>query len=292
MSTFHEKLARLIILVTLLLLGVSLHRMLISPKMAGIKSMRHSLANINAEINSFLKETSSKNSTVEPEVALEKEMEKLLLKIPSQNEVPDIINQLLSEGGQRLGIDYSLIDPQPMVSAGKYNRAPIRVAFTIPFKKFTEYLTAIEEMPEIIRVDNLDMRRVQGDNERLMVNLLLSAFVMPEKQKEARLTASQEAATSELLSNNPFSPKSALADKESGSAKKAPLSRASQASESARTPSFNLQGIMSGDFESALINDRIVYLGGFINGWELIKLNEQSVVLRKGTQVITLRSKD
>jgi|GEM_PF-896257 len=279
----RDKAVRLITFLLILLLGWILYRMLITPKRRGITSLRQSLKNIDLQIGSVLGEEVVLRGGADEVEQIEDHLKKLILKIPSEQDVPKIIDQLLTAVGKGLPIDYRLIQPKKVESEGRYKRLPIELKFATTYDAFNVYLSQLKSMPEVFRVDSLDMRRSPGNPEVVEVHLQLSAFVMPgeaERQAEAIVNAYPE----KVPEASPFTPKRIPAPKSQPAAPKLELE-----APAVGEADLTLQGIIQGEIKAALINDAIVHVDSVVEGYRVINIKPDSVVLKKGRRIKILK---
>jgi Tfp pilus assembly protein PilO len=268
----------------ILLLGWILYRTLITPKRKGINALKQNLKNIEYQIGNVLgEEVELRGGALEAE-ELEDHLKTLILKIPSERDIPDIINRFLTQVGKGLKIDYTLIQPKKLESEGRYKKLPIELEFTTSYAHFNTYLSQLNAMPEVFRIESMDMRRSPVQADQLHVHLLLSAFVMPGGVEEKAEAIAKEAYP-EAPKVSPFKPKAIPVKPKAGPSQ--PLSPGATETEAPLT----LQGIMQGDIKAAIINDSIVYVDDVIEGYRVLNIKENSVVLRKGRRTKILRLK-
>ncbi len=279
----RDKLVRLITFLLILLLGWILYRMLITPKRRGISSLRQSLKSIDLQIGSVLGEEVVLRGGADEVEQIEDHLKKLILKIPSEQDVPKIIDQLLTTVGKGLPIDYRLIQPKKLEREGRYMRLPIELKFATTYDAFNVYLSQLKSIPEVFRTESLDMRRSPGNPEVVEVHLLLSAFVMPG-EAERKAEAIVNAYPKEVPEVSPFTPKRIPAPEVKKEAPKLQLE-----APAAGEPELNLQGIIQGEIKAALINDSIVHVDSVIEGYRVINIKTDSVVLKRGRRIKILK---
>ncbi len=279
----RDRITRLVTFMLILILGWILYRTLITPKRRGITSLKQNLKNIEYQISGVLGEEIDLRGGVLEAKQLEDHLKKLILKIPSERDIPDVINRFLTEVGKGLKIDYTLIQPKKLESEGRYKKLPIELEFTTSYAHFNTYLSQLSAMPEVFRIESMDMRRSPVQADRLHVHLLLSAFVMPGGVEE-KVEAIAKEAYPEVPKVSPFKPKAIPLKPRVGPGIPSPGVIRTE------TP-LTLQGIMRGDIKAAIINDTILYVDDVIEGYRVLNIRESSVVLRKGRRTKILRLK-
>jgi Tfp pilus assembly protein PilO len=267
----------------ILLLGWILYRTLITPKRRGIDSLKQSLKNVDFQIGSVLGEEVVLRGGADEAQQIEDHLKKLILKIPSEQDVPKVIDQLLTTVGKGLPIDYRLIQPRKLEREGRYKRLPIELKFATTYDAFNVYLSQLKSVPEMFRVDSLDMRRSHANPEVVEVHLMLSAFVMPG-EGEAKAQAIVDTYPKKVSAVSPFTPKRIPPPKTRPEAPKLELE-----TPVVGEPELKLQGIIQGDIKAALINDMIVHVDTVIEGYRVINIKTESVVLKKGRRIKILK---
>jgi Tfp pilus assembly protein PilO len=281
----RDRITRLVTFVLILVLGFVLYRVLITPKRQGINSLRRNLKNIELQISGALGEEVILGTGAAGEEQLETFLQKLTLQIPSERDIPKIINKFLTEVGKGLNLDYGLIQPRSLKPKGHYKKLPIELKFSITYPQFNTYLTQLKSLPEVFVIESMDMRRMPGKADRLNVHLVVSAFVMPGAV-EQKIEAITLEAYPEEPKASPFLPKAVPTKPK---ATEAPSEAA--VSEKPASP-LVLQGILLGELKSAIINDQLIYIDDLIEGYRLINIKKDSVVLQKGRSIIRLRLED
>ena len=278
----RDRIIRLATFVLILILGIILYRTFIIPKRKGIKSLKNNLKNIEFQMANVLgEEVALRGGAIEAE-ELEKTLEKLVLQIPSEKDIPKIINRFLTEVGKGLKIDYTLIQPQKLEPEGRYKKLPIELEFSTTYAHFNTYLSQLKALPEVFRIDSLEMRRSPADPNRLHVYLLVSAFVMPGEVEERIEAIGKETYPEVLPEISPFKPE--RVPKKITTAREKEMIKGGE-------PTLTLQGIMRGELKAAIINDHVLYVDDTIEGYRIINIKENSVVLKKGARIITLELK-
>ncbi|KPJ69000.1 hypothetical protein AMJ44_04855 [candidate division WOR-1 bacterium DG_54_3] len=278
----RDRIIRLATFILILILGVILYRTFIIPKRKGIKSLKNNLKNIEFQMANVLgEEVALRGGAIEAE-ELEKTLEKLVLQIPSEKDIPKIINRFLTEVGKGLKIDYVLIQPQKLESEGRYKKLPIELEFTTTYAHFNSYLSQLKTLPEVFRIESLDMRRSPANPDQLYVHLLVSAFVMPGEVEEKIEAIGKETYPEVSPKVSPFKP--VRLPQKITTTRERELVKGVE-------PTLNLQGIMRGELKAAIINDHVLYVDDTIEGYRIINIKENSVVLRKDGRIKILELK-
>jgi Tfp pilus assembly protein PilO len=272
----RENLVKIITLFLIVVLGLVTYRTVIVPKASGVRKMRDTLRKIELQVNTIFGEEVTLRGGMEQHEELLKQLEKFSQQIPSENNLPGIVDEIINRSGEGLKIDYTLVEPQELQSEGKYKRLPIKISFVCNYPDFITYLTQLQDLAIITSVDNLEVKRDAENPDQLAVDLSLSAFVMPAEAGEK--IGRREKTPLSLLSN-PFSIEEELS------------LPGKTVKKSAAGPSLRLQGVWQGKATSAFINGRVVKVGDSINGYQVRSIQDKKVVLTKKGKSYTLRLK-
>lgn len=288
-----EKIIKLITFVLVFVLAWILYRSMIVPKRDGLNKMKGSLKNVDFQISRVLgEEMNLSDGSVDPE-KLEEHLNQLVLQIPSEKELPHIINRLLTQPGKGLDIDYNLIQPQALKKEGRYKKMPINLNFATNYSSFITYLTRLRDMPEMFIIENLSLKRSPANPVRLDVNLKVAAFVMPREGSDpAKAISTAPYPEIAIPTKSPFKPESVPKNTEMSE----PTADMEAQPVSAEPEiEFYLQGIIqTGEIKgqsikAAIINDKILYIGNMISGYQVINIKTDYVVLRKGGKTLRLK---
>lgn len=250
--------------------GWLLYSYVYKPKLQDLAHYQKTLLSVELELKSILGEDIIIKDGNSAQIrALEEELRRLQRKIPTEKEIPYLVGKFITEVGQGLNIAYNFIEPQNIVSEGKYSRLPLKVEFTTDLPSFYSYLSQLKNLPSTVRVDNLLLAKTAEDV--LTVNMQLSAFVVPGKASKSRETSGQAPA----YYKNPFLTKeeSELKDEES-------------------EEGLVLQGFWTGKKTKAFINNNIVAVGDIIQGYKVVSIYNNKVVLTKAGKSYTLTLED
>jgi len=244
-----------------LVLAYGTYNYVYKPKMKEISNLKNSLQLIDNEIKMFeggyllLKDPNA------AKVMLNKELDEIAKKIPSETETPYLINNFVSIVGKGLNIDYNLIQPAGLVQEQKYKRMPLKVEFSGDYADLNTYLAQLKRLPVTIRVDSLELRKMSGA-KKLSVSMMLSAFVMPGGAIQKPLSEMQGYS----YMYDPFYAERAKQQAKAGVGK---------------VPGLRYSGYFMGKEIRAIINDEVLKIGESINGYKILKINKDKLVLEK-----------
>jgi len=274
----QDQAIKVITLVLILILGIVSYRVFIVPKTQGIQSLRNTLKRIDTQINTIFGEEVVLKGGAEQQAAILKRMEELSRQIPSERDLPRILDEVVTQSAQGLNIEYQLIEPQALESKGKYIKFPLKVLFTGDYYDLISYLSQLSQISAITSISSLNLQRNAEDPRQVDSELIINIFVMPDEAGEAPARKAEIATPS--FSVDPFT-----ARKEERGIKE--ILKAAAAPSAPSQP--RLQGIWKGKEIRAFINGKIVKLGGQIEDYTVSQIKDNDVVLTKAGKSITLK---
>jgi len=275
----EEKIIKIVTLFLALILGIISFKVTIIPKAENISLLQQTLKKIDRQINSIFGEEVTLRGGAQQQEKILSQLEKLSAQIPSEKDIPRIMDDVVTRAAKDLKIDFQLIEPQPLQTEGNYKRLPLKLILRSNYYDFISYLTQLSELSTIISIDSLKLLKSAEEPDRIEAEMSLSLFVMPYAPGEKMPVEKAVAPPSIVI--DPFTKKV-----EAGLEKKLAV-KAKQAYESA----LKLQGIWKGRQISAFINGKLVKAGDSINGYTVSRIKDKEVVLtKKGKQyILTLK---
>jgi Tfp pilus assembly protein PilO len=240
------------------------------PRLIEISGLKSSLKMIDSEIKTIAGGDLLLKDPNAAMVMLNKELDELSKKIPSETDTPYLINNFISVVGKGLNIDYNLIQPLGLEQEQKYKRLPLNVEFEGNYADLNSYLAQLKSLPVTIRVDSMELNKVSGAN-KLAVRMMLSAFVMPggaEKPPGAIKGYSYM-----------FDPFNAEIKKTAGPQLES-------------VTGLRYSGYFVGREVKAIINDEVLVAGESIQGFKVLKIYKDRVDLAKGKKLYELPIKE
>jgi Tfp pilus assembly protein PilO len=244
---------------------------LYKPKLIEIANLKSTLSLIDSEIKSTEGGDLLLKDLKAAKVMLDKELEELSKKIPSETDAPYLINNFISVVGKGLNIDYNLIQPLGIEPEQKYKRLPLNVEFEGNYADVNSYLAQLKRLPVTIRVDSMELKKVSGAN-KLSVTMMLSAFVMPGGPEKPPGSMNGYS----YLLFDPFNTESVS----TGEAKPEGVA------------GLRYGGYFAGRITKAIINDEVMKAGDSIQGFRILRIYRDRVVLTKGGKPYELPLKE
>jgi Tfp pilus assembly protein PilO len=268
MQEFASKWQNLIVgTLAVLILLYGTYNYLYKPKLREIENQKSTLKMIDNEIMTIEGGSLMLNDLNAAKVILKKELDELSTKIPSETDTPYLINNYISVVGKGLNIDYNLIQPSGLEDEQKYKRLPLKVEFEGNYSDLNSYLAQLKKLPVTIRVDSLQLRKITGAN-KLAVSMMLSAFVMPGGPEKPAGTVKGYSYM--------FDPFYAEGNK----AVEEPKPEGIKA--------LQYSGYFKGKEVKAIINDEVLRVGESIQGFRILKISKDRVILVKDKKAYEL----
>lgn len=242
------------------------------PKITEINQLSMKLKDIDMEMTMLLGEKVVLKKGEEQINLMQKELEDMMKKIPTEQEVPFLLNQFVTDVGKGLNIEYTAIEPKSLASESNYKVLPLHVSFNSEYPIVTSYLSQLKNLPSTIRVDALLIKRTFGTPPQLEINMNLSAFVMPGN---ALKNYKIEARPPQYFAN-PFQEEQKVLLK--------PFQKAFKSS----ATGLIFQGVWKGKETKVFINDKMIGIGETVEDYKLISIKENKVVVQKGGKKYTL----
>lgn len=244
-----------------------------SPKIMEIQNLKRNLNMIDNEIKILQGDNTIIKNGQDIRALLQKELEDMLAKIPTEDEVPYLLEEFIAKVGRGINIEYKLLKPAETQSEKDYRKLPIRIELSGQYYDFNSYLIQLKELPATLRVDRLDLRRSK-DPYRLDIALDISAFVLPGKPIRSR----EKNAAAPLYLKDPF----ILPALETPAALSAKPKTASEFK-------LKLEGFWQGKEKKAFISGQAVGEGATILGYKVESISGKNVVLTRNKKKYILK---
>jgi len=254
----------------------------LSPKLAARDSLEAEIRTMDTELKEFLPPdaSTSKEGIDLAIVKLRKELDEAMKKIPYESDIPYLLDGFISTAGRGLKtFTYNLIEPGVLSDEGSYKRLPLRISFNASYTDFNIYLMQLENLPTIIRVDNISIKTA-ADSPTLSFEMNISAFTMPGSRPEGEAPVEKTSAPRLFPSyyKDPFM-KVAIASPAGPTGPSIPM---------VIEPEIKLYGIWRGTKPRAFINQDMVGIGEKVEGYTVTGIYANYVTLYKNGLVKTL----
>jgi len=99
-------------------------------------------------------------------------------KLPADHEVDVIVRQIW-ELATRYELTTKSIRPDKLSVAANYSDLPIKIELAGDFDGFYQFLQAVERLPRITRVSNMELERLKDGEVQMEASLVMSIFFEP-----------------------------------------------------------------------------------------------------------------
>jgi len=254
---------------------------LLKDKMKELSELKGSTESIEKQIQVLgPKDISMDSGSIMKEI--NKKLSEISAKVPSEADIPYLLERFIADSLKGIEIDYTLIQPMAPVQEETFKRIPINVDMVASFEPFNLYLRRLETFPIVIRIDQMDISKSNENKQSLNIKLSLSAFVMPGAPSS---TTEAPANMSQIPNIDPFF---------ETVFKMPSKNEAKRVSDKTRTrtaitnlPKF--KGIYKGATIKAFINDEFCAVGDSIDGFTVTKISGKYVIVTKNKISYTLK---
>ena len=194
----------------------------------------------------------------------------------TEKDIPFVLETFFSQITNGTDIRFKLINPGAVQPEGAYRRLPLNLMFDGTFSDVTILMDRVEHLPMVARTDSLEVRRL-SDRGDVSCRLQVSLLLLPGGPAVMRSRITGPGGTPPLVAvPDPFVN---AGERESARAG-AKLSASSE-------PVLRLSGVWIGKTPRAVINDRVVTVGMTIEGYRVVRIGVDRVLVSKsGTQKI------
>ena len=166
-------LACLIVLVAVLALGYFLHLTDLQDTLDRSKQEENDL---KVQFTSKVKQAANLEEYKEQMKLMEASFEALLRQLPSDTEVPGLLEDITS-AGLNSGLEFEEIKLLPEVIQQFYIELPIQVKVFGSYHDLATFVSAVAGMPRIVTLHDFSIKPVvEGNSSRLAMNILVKTY--------------------------------------------------------------------------------------------------------------------
>ena len=166
-------LACLIVLVAVLALGYFLHLTNLQDTLDSSKQEENDL---KVQFTSKVKQAANLEEYKEQMKLMEASFEALLRQLPSDTEVPGLLEDITS-AGLNSGLEFEEIKLLPEVIQQFYIELPIQVKVFGSYHDLATFVSAVAGMPRIVTLHDFSIKPVvEGNSSRLAMNILVKTY--------------------------------------------------------------------------------------------------------------------
>ncbi len=166
-------LACLIVLVAVLALGYFMHLTKLQDTLDSSKQEENDL---KVQFTSKVKQAANLEEYKEQMKLMEASFEALLRQLPSDTEVPGLLEDITS-AGLNSGLEFEEIKLLPEVIQQFYIELPIQVKVFGSYHDLATFVSAVAGMPRIVTLHDFSIKPVvEGNSSRLAMNILVKTY--------------------------------------------------------------------------------------------------------------------
>ncbi|RMH50441.1 MAG: pilus assembly protein PilO [Zetaproteobacteria bacterium] len=114
---------------------------------------------------------------------LELQLRVALNLLPRKAEIPDLLESV-SWAGKDSGLEFTTFKPLGEKPQGLYAEVPVSIEMGGDYKQLIRFLARVGEMPRIVNVNSLSIRRDQGDRLKISGRVTTYRFLEEEQGKK------------------------------------------------------------------------------------------------------------
>ncbi len=166
-------LACLILLIAVLLVGYFAH---LTNLQATLDSSKQEEADLKVQFTSKVRQAANLEDYKEQMKLMEASFEALLRQLPSDTEVPGLLEDITS-AGLNSGLEFEEIKLLPEVVQQFYIELPIQVKVFGTYHDLATFVSAVASMPRIVTLHDFTIKPVvEGSSSRLAMNILVKTY--------------------------------------------------------------------------------------------------------------------
>ncbi len=78
-------------------------------------------------------------------------------KLPANEEIPSLL-AMISNSGQRVGLEFELFEPKPEIGKGFYMEIPVSIQVTGSYHQTAQFFDRVARLPRVVNVQNITIK--------------------------------------------------------------------------------------------------------------------------------------
>lgn len=132
-------------------------------------------ASLKQQFESKVRQAANLEAYKEQMVLMEASFERLLRQLPSDTEVPGLLEDITS-AGLNSGLEFEEIKLLKEVVQQFYIELPIQIKVLGDYHELATFVSAVASMPRIVTLHDFQIGRSKGSNSRLAMNIQLKTY--------------------------------------------------------------------------------------------------------------------
>ncbi|MEM8757405.1 MAG: type 4a pilus biogenesis protein PilO [Planctomycetota bacterium] len=172
----------LVLLITLMALPLSSYWLVFRPNNEKIEQAEREIEHKRAMLEKLQTVTSRSETLEEATAAIETGIETIEARLPTDREIGEVVRAVSA-----LAVESGLGQPgmvaRPPVSGTLYMEQPIEMTLTGDFRGFYEFLLALERLPRLTRMPDMQVERSKDEDGHLTAEFTLNIYFEREGQQ-------------------------------------------------------------------------------------------------------------
>lgn len=108
--------------------------------------------------------------------ALVQVLKGMLAYLPSQSEMPDLIDKVY-EAAVESGINFDIFQPEKDIKKTYYDIKPIKLKMETGYTNFAKFAEKVSSLQRILNISDMNFQVVKGNNSKLVINSQLQTYI-------------------------------------------------------------------------------------------------------------------
>jgi len=176
-----------------LLLGVTYvaYQYMIKPANLHLAEAKERVQMKLAKLDEFEKATAAVENLSKQLEKLQEAIEFFESKLPPKSEIHKVLEQI-TVIAQKQGLKPKTIRTLKKKDNSGYIEQPLRMELVGNFNSFYSFLLALEKLPRIMKIRELDLRKQTGHEGQVVANFIVSIFFQHKNSQQAAIVLSKE----------------------------------------------------------------------------------------------------
>lgn len=174
-------LRELVLLVVLVAVPVASFFLVFKPQNDAIDAAKAEVAHKQSMLDELRKETSQTDDLLKENEALERRIERVEARLPSNNELDRVIRQV-SQLAVAAGLEPPALKNAKPLGAALYMEQPLEMKTKGNFGGYYTFLQRLEQLPRITRIPDMKVQRDMQMDGLMNIEFTLSIYYQPEGQ--------------------------------------------------------------------------------------------------------------
>lgn len=150
-----------------------------------IDKLQENLADINKQVADNKLHAQKLGKLMEKIARLDIEAEKAAKHLPTEKEIPELLEQV-SNIGTQVGLEFITFKPRPEIRGEFYSQVPVQISVTGRFHNIMMFFDEIAHLPRIVTIGNITLKK-DKKSSKLTLNSLVTTyrFLEPKDTKKS-----------------------------------------------------------------------------------------------------------